>query len=41
MWYGRPVAIIYFKIFGRKCYIKINDDKIRKIEPRGVQILHV
>ena len=31
LWKGRPASVKYFRIFGSKCFIKINDDFTRKI----------
>jgi len=35
LWYGMSTTIKYFKIFGSKFFIKINDDKLGKFEPRA------
>eukprot|EP00253_Pinus_taeda_P027922 PITA_27922 len=35
LWYGKNPTIKYFKVFGRKCYIKRIDEKLRKFEPRA------
>jgi len=32
LWKGRPDSVKYFKIFGSKCFIKINDDSLGKFE---------
>ena len=34
LWFGHAPSIKYFRIFGRKCYIK-RDDDIRKFDPRS------
>jgi len=34
LWYGKTRTIKYFKVFGRKCYIKRTDEKLGKFEPR-------
>ena len=34
LWKGRPTSVKYFKIFGRKCFIKINDDSPGKFDYR-------
>ena len=30
LWYGKTPTIKYFKVFGSKCYIKRNDEKLGK-----------
>ena len=35
LWYGNPPTIKHFRIFGSKCFIKNNDEKIGKFEPRA------
>ena len=35
LWYGKTPTIKYFKVFGRKCYIKRTDEKLGKFEPRA------
>lgn len=32
LWFGKPPNVNYFRIFGSKCYIKKNDDKLGKFE---------
>jgi len=32
IWYGKPPSVNHFKIFGSKCFIKNNDEKIGKFE---------
>jgi hypothetical protein len=32
LWKGRPATVKYFKVFGRKCYIKINEDNLGKFD---------
>ena len=34
LWKGRPASIKYFKIFGSKCFIKINDGSPGKFDSR-------
>ena len=34
LWYGKTPTIKYFKVFGRKSYIKRTDEKLGKFEPR-------
>jgi len=34
LWYGKTATVKYFKIFGRKCYIKKTDENLGKFEPR-------
>jgi hypothetical protein len=39
LWHGRPISVKPFKIFGSKCYIKINEDNLGKfysIEDEGI-----
>ena len=35
LWYGKPSTVKHFRIFGSKCFIKNNDEKIGKFEPRA------
>jgi len=35
LWYGKTPIVKYFKIFGRKCYIKKTDKNLGKFEPRA------
>ena len=28
LWFGRPTSVKYFRVFGSKCYIKIEDDNL-------------
>jgi hypothetical protein len=35
LWFGRPTSIKHFKFFGSKCYIKKNDENIRKYDHRA------
>ena len=35
MWKGRPASVGYFKVFGSKCYIKVNDDNLGKFNSRS------
>ena len=32
LWYGRPASLKYFKVFGSKCYIKMNEDDLGKFD---------
>ena len=32
LWFGRPVGIKHFKVFGSKCYIKNNDEHLGKYD---------
>ena len=34
LWKGRPTIVKYFKVFGSKCYIKINEDNLCKFDFR-------
>jgi hypothetical protein len=34
LWKGRPANVQHFKVFGRKCYIKREDGRMRKFESR-------
>ena len=34
LWYREIASVNHFKIFGRKCYIKNNDEQLGKLEPR-------
>jgi hypothetical protein len=34
LWHGKPTSIKNFKIFGSKCYIKINEDNLGKFDSR-------
>jgi hypothetical protein len=34
LWHGRPTSIRHFKIFGRKCYIKRNEDNLGNFDSR-------
>jgi len=34
LWKGRPTTVKYFKVFGRKFYIKRNEDTLGKFESR-------
>ena len=35
LWYGRPVLVKYFKVFGNNCYIKRNKDDLGKFDSRN------
>jgi hypothetical protein len=32
IWKGRPTNVKHFRVFGRKCYIKREDGRMRKFE---------
>lgn len=34
LWKGRPTSVKYFKVFGSKCFIKINDESQGKFDSR-------
>jgi len=34
LWFGRPVSVKYFRVFGSKCYIKRDDDNLGKFDSR-------
>jgi hypothetical protein len=34
LWFGRPASVKHFKVFGRKCYIKMDDDNLGKFDSR-------
>jgi hypothetical protein len=34
LWKGRLATVKYFKLFGRKCYININEDNLGKFDSR-------
>ena len=34
LWFGRPGSVKYFRDFGSKCYIKIDDDNLGKFDSR-------
>ena len=34
LWKGKPANVKYFRIFGSKCYIKREDQKLGKFESR-------
>ena len=34
LWFGYSPSVNYFRIFGRKCYIK-RDDDVGKFDPRS------
>jgi hypothetical protein len=34
LWKGRPTNVKHFKVFGRKCYIKREDGRMRKFDSR-------
>jgi transposase InsO family protein len=34
LWHGTPTSIKHLKVFGRKCYIKRNEEKIGKFDSR-------
>jgi len=35
IWYGKTPMVKYFKIFGRKCYLKRTDENHGMFEPRA------
>ena len=35
LWYGETPSVKHFKILGRKCYIKNNDEHLGRFEPRA------
>lgn len=35
IWFGKPSSFKHFRIFGRKCYINKNYDKLGKLESRA------
>ena len=35
LWYGNPPTMKHFRVFGSKCFIKNNDEKLGKFEPRA------
>ena len=35
LWYGNPPTVKHFRVFGSKCFIKNNDEKHGKFEPRA------
>ena len=35
LWYGNSPSVKHFRIFGSKCFIKNNDEKLGKFEPRS------
>ena len=35
LWFGKPPTVKHFRVFGSKCYIKNNDDKIGNFEARA------
>eukprot|EP00253_Pinus_taeda_P003734 PITA_03734 len=38
LWYGKTPTVKYFKVFGRKCYIKRTNEKLGKFEPRADEV---
>jgi hypothetical protein len=34
LWKGRPANVKHFRVFGRKCYIKREDGRMRKFDSR-------
>jgi transposase InsO family protein len=34
LWFGKPVSIKHFRVFGSKCYIKNNDENLDKYDDR-------
>jgi hypothetical protein len=37
LWFGRPTSVKHFKVFGRKCYIKRDDDNLGKFDSRSYE----
>ena len=35
LWHGKPTTIKHFKAFRSECYIKNNDEKLRKFDARA------
>jgi transposase InsO family protein len=35
LWFGRPTSVKHFRVFGRKCYIKRDDDNLGKFDSRS------
>jgi len=35
LWYGNSPSVKHFRVFGSKCFIKNNDEKLGKFEPRS------
>jgi hypothetical protein len=35
LWFGRPASIKHFRVFGSKCYIKNNDEKLGKYDDKA------
>jgi hypothetical protein len=35
LWFGRPTLVKHFIVFGRKCYIKRDDDNLGKFDSRS------
>jgi hypothetical protein len=35
LWFGRPTSVKHFKVFGRKCYLKRDDDNLGKVDSRS------
>ena len=35
LWYGNLPTVKHFRVFGSKCFIKNNDEKLGKFEPRS------
>lgn len=35
LWKGRVAILKHFKVFGRQCYVKVNEDKIWKLEAKA------
>ena len=34
LWFGRPALVKYFRVFRSKCYIKGDDDNLKKFDSR-------
>ena len=35
LWHGKPTSIKHFRVFGSKCFININDEKLGKFDARA------
>ena len=35
LWHGKPTSVKHFRVFGRKCFIKNNDEKLGKYDARA------
>ena len=39
LWKGKPASVKSFKIFGSKCFMKINDDSLVKFDSRVDEVI--